>query len=163
MRRFLVIASLFALMATGPVVADVFTVTLTSGATFVTRYQPQQSDTREDQVLLLTEFGNWIFLPKEAIVSVASDTESKGFGTVLDSQTIALGWIPPSMQSQADPGAELDPTTRLINFMREQNSAPPAPVYSNDLVVEPSQSTGIPIGFTNRTTPPLGATQGRVR
>lgn len=162
MRKLLVIASLFALMVAGPVVADVFTVTLTSGATFLTRYQPVQNDTREDQVLLMTEFGNWIFLPKEAIVSVTSDTESKGFGTVLDSQTIALGWIPPSSQTQADSeaGAELDPTTRLINFMREQNAPTPTPVYSNDLVVEPSQSTGIPIGFTNRTTPPLGPPGG---
>lgn len=152
MRKLLMIASLFGLMAAGPVVAEVFTLTLTSGATFLTRYQPQQSDTREGQVLFLTEFGNWIFLSKEAIVSITSDTEAKGFGTVLDSQTIALGWLPVSSrpQSGAGAGAELDPTAQLINFMREQNATPPAPVYSNDLVVEPSQSSGIPIGMIGR-------------
>jgi hypothetical protein len=165
MRIFLVITSLFALVAASPAAADVFTVTLKSGNTFVSRYQPHQSDTQEDKVFLLTEFGNWISLPKELVVSVASDTESKGFGTVLDSQTIALGWIPQSSGAGADgeDGAELDPTTQLINFLREQNTPAPTPVYSNDLVVEPSQSSGIPIGFTNQSTPPLGATQGSVR
>ena len=89
MRKFLLITSLFGLLAAGPIAAAVFTVTLTSGNTFVTRYQPHQSDSQEDKILLMTEFGNWIFLPKEAVASVTADTESKGFGTVLDSQTPA--------------------------------------------------------------------------
>lgn len=157
MRRF-VVTSLLVLVAVSPLAADVFTVTLTSGSTFITRYQPHQSETQENKVLLMTEFGNWIFLPKDAIVSVTSDTESKGFGTVLDSQTIALGWVPPSVGTpdSADGGGaagELDPTTRLINFMREQNAPAPAQNYSNELVVEPSQSSGIPVGFIDRSNP----------
>lgn len=152
MRKFLVIASLFGLIAAGPAAADVFTITMTSGSTFQSRYQPHQSPTQEDKMLLLTEFGNWISLPKEAVASVASDTESKGFGTVLDSETIALGWIPTrsGAQSDAGAGAELDPTTQLINFMREQNTPAPQPVYTNELVVEPSQSTGIPVSLIGR-------------
>ena len=162
MRKLLAMACL-AILAAVPVAADSFVVTLTSGATFESRYQPTQSDTDENKVLLLTEFGNWISLPMDAIVSVESETESKGFGTVLDSQTIALGWVPTSAVPDAGAGAEeLDPTTRLINFMREQSETPPAPVFNNELVVEPSQSTGIPIGFTTRQTPPLGGTQGGV-
>jgi len=147
MRKLLLITSLFALLAAGPIAAAVFTVTLTSGNTFVTRYQPHQSETQEDKILLLTEFGNWIFLPKEAVTSIISDTESKGFGTVIDSQTIALGSILPrtGAQSKADAKAQLDPTAQLIQFMRQQNAPPP--VYTNQLVVEPSQSTGIPIGL----------------
>ncbi len=162
MRKFLLISSLFTLLAVGPLAADLFTVTLTSGSTFVTRYEPYQSDWQEDKILLLTEFGNWISLPKEAVVSVTSDTESKGFGTRIDSQTIALGWILPRAgapsNADADAGAQLDPTAQLIQFMLQQNA--PAPVYSNPLVVEPSESSGIPIGFINQTTPPLGAPGG---
>lgn len=150
MRNFSVTMILLALLATGPAVADVFTVTLTSGNTFITRYQPHQSDTREDHVQLLTEFGNWISLPKEAIVSVTSDTESKGFGTVLDSQTIALGWVPPSSRKSDGDGAPLDPTAQLLQFMQQQSAPAPAPVYSNPLTVEPSQSSGIPIGLISR-------------
>ncbi len=166
MRRF-VVTSLLVLVAVAPVAADVFTVTLTSGSTFITRYQPHQSETQENKVLLMTEFGNWIFLPKEVIVSVTSDTESKGFGTVLDSQTIALGWIPRSMgaPSNADGGGaegELDPTTRLINFMREQNAPAPTENYSNELIVEPSQSTGIPVGIIDRSNP-FSTSSGRNR
>ena len=160
MRKLLVIGSIFGLVIAGPLAADVFTVTMTSGGTFASRYQPHQSDTEEGKVLLLTEYGNWISLPKEAIVSVVSNTEAKGFGTVLDSQTIALGWIPPSSKSAIEDEAEVDATTQLINFMREQNTTAPAPVFTNELVVEPSQSTGIPMSFTNQSTPPLGATQG---
>lgn len=161
MRKLLVISCLTILFAV-PVAAETFIVTLISGTTFETRYQPDQSDADENKVLLLTEFGNWISLPKDIIASVESETESKGFGTVLDSQTIALGWVPNSgvSGSEADAEAELDPTTRLINFMREQNTVPPPPVYGNELIVEPSESTGIPIGFINQQTPPLGSTQG---
>lgn len=147
MRKLLLITSLFALLAAAPIAAAVFTVTLTSGNTFVTRYQPHQSDSQEDKILLMTEFGNWIFLPKEAVASITSDTESKGFGTVLDSQTISLGSILPrtGAGSKADAEAQLDPTAQLIQFMQQQNAPPP--VHTNELVVEPSQSTGIPIGL----------------
>jgi len=149
MRKFLLITILLGLLTGGPLVADVFTVTLTSGNTFVTRYQPHQSESRENQILLMTEFGNWIALPKDAVVSIESDTESKGFGTVLDSQTIALGTVPQSSgsQSEADAGAPLDPTAQLIQMMQQQNAPVAAPAYSNQLVVEPSQSSGIPIGI----------------
>lgn len=147
MRKLLLITSLFALLAAGPLAAAVFTVTLTSGNTFVTRYEPHQSDSQEDKILLMTEFGNWVVLSKEEVVSVTSDTESKGFGTVLDGQTISLGSILPRTGAQSKAGAEarLDPTAQLIKFMQQQNAPPP--VYSNDLVVEPSESTGIPIGL----------------
>lgn len=161
------VTSLFVLAAlvVAPVAAETFMVTLTSGRTFETRYQPTVSPTDDNKVQLLTEFGNWISLPRDIITSIESETESRGFGTVLDSQTIALGWVPQT-SGAGDEGAadaELDPTTRLINFMREQNAPPPAVIYNNDLVVEPSASSGIPIGFTNQQTPPLGGTQGGVR
>lgn len=147
MRKLLLITSLFGLLAAGPTAADIFTVTLTSGNTFTTRYQPHQSDSQEDKILLMTEFGNWIFLPKELVASVTSDTESKGFGTVIDGRTIALGSILPRSggPSRAGADARLDPTAQLIEFMRQQNAPPP--VHTNQLVVEPSQSTGIPIGL----------------
>lgn len=170
MRKLLVLMSLLGVtfmlaLTAAPVAAETFMVTLTSGRTFQTRYQPTLSATDDNKILLLTEFGNWIALPKDVVVSVESETESKGFGTVLDSQTIALGWVPNSAAaiSSTEGEAELDPTTRLINYMREQNATPAPTIYNNDLVVEPSQSTGIPIGFTNRQTPPLGGTQGGLR
>lgn len=154
MRALSALSTLFFLLASGPVSAAVFTVTMTSGSTFVTRYQPHQSDTEQGKILLLTEFGNWISLPEEAVASIAADTESKGFGTVLDSQTIALGWAPQSSGSQSqasgDASAPQDPTAQLLQFMIQQNNPAPAPAYSNQLVVEPSQSSGIPIGLISR-------------
>ena len=42
MRKLLLITTLFGLLVAGPIAADVFTVTMTSGTTFVTRYQPPE-------------------------------------------------------------------------------------------------------------------------
>ena len=69
MHKFLLITSLFGLLAAGPLAADVFTITLTAGNTFVSRYQPHQSDSQENKVMLMTEFGNWISLPKARAAS----------------------------------------------------------------------------------------------
>ena len=76
MRKTLIIAGVAALVAVAPVAADVFTVTMKSGATFQSRYQPNQSDTDENKILLLTGFGNWISLPKAEIAGITSETDA---------------------------------------------------------------------------------------
>lgn len=163
MRKTFVLVCLSVLLGALPTLAIVFTVELTSGASFDTRYRPTQSATDQNKILLLTDTGNWIALPKDSVVSIVTDTEAKGFGTVLDNQTIALGWVPASSVPGAD-GADMasdDPTTRLINFLRDQNNTPPPPVFSNELIVEPSQAGGIPVWMNNQQTAPIGNTQGR--
>ena len=157
-----VLAALAAVLATTPAVAGAFIVTMKSGSTFETKYQPHQSEIDEDKILLLTGYGNWISLPKDAVESVQSDTEARGFGTVLDSATIALGWSPNSSvpQEGADSGEAEDPTSRLIDFLREQNAPQPQQVFSNELIVEPSDLGGIPVWGTDTSTPPIGSARG---
>ena len=158
--RSLIALALLALLAV-PAGAELFTVTLINGKTFDSRYQPVQSAADASKLQLLTDTGNWITLKKEIVASVTSETESKGFGTVIDTQTIALGWDPTSLAAQEKSEAESqDPTMQLLNYLVQQDRAqasqpPPAP-FSNDLIVEPADAGGIPIWMTGTTTPPIG-------
>ena len=104
-----------------PAGAEVFTVEMTNQTTFITRYQPQQDPRDESKLSLLTEFGNWISLAKAEVVNITSETESRGFGTVLDTNTIVIGWAP--NDRPAESGAADDPTTRLLNYLRGRDAA----------------------------------------
>jgi len=144
-----------------PASAELFTLTLTNGSSFDTRYQPVQSSTDEGKLQFLTDTGNWVTLNKDIVASVTSRTESKGFGIVIDTQTIALGWDPTSIVEQEEAeAASQDPTMQLLNYLVQQDRAaaaqPPPEPYSNPLVVEPEASAGIPLWMTGTTTPPIG-------
>ena len=153
--RNLIVLALLTVLAV-PASADLFTVTLTNGATFETRYQPIQSVIDEGKLQFLTDTGNWITLKKDIVASIASETESKGFGIVIDTQTIALGWDPTSIQAAEDSQEGEDSTAQLLRYLvaQDQAQAPPPP-FSNELVVEPSDVGGIPIWMTGSTTPPV--------
>ncbi len=146
---------LSATLAGAPAAAEIFTVELDNGATFDTRYLPVE-DGASGQVMLLTEFGNWISLPRAAVVSVVSETETRGWGTVLDTSTIALGWSPNDLPVE-EGAAPADPTQRLLDYFSQRDQIPD---YSVEQFVEPEASGGIPLGFTRSTTPPLSSTGG---
>lgn len=113
--------ALFALLVV-PAGAEVFSVRMTNDTVFTTRYQPQQDGRDESKLIMLTEFGNFISLPKASVAEITSETESRGFGTVLDTSTIMIGWAP-----NDKPGAEevaTDPTSRLLNYLENRDSAP---------------------------------------
>lgn len=153
--RNLIVLALLTVLAV-PASADLFTVTLTNGATFETRYQPIQSVIDEGKLQFLTDMGNWITLKKDIVASIASETESKGFGIVIDTQTIALGWDPTSIQAAEESQESEDSTAQLLRYLvaQDQAQAPPPP-FSNELVVEQSDVGGIPIWMTGSTTPPV--------
>ncbi len=139
-----------------PASADVFTVTLTNGSTIESRYQPIESPSDPLKMQLLTEFGNWISLEKSAVASVVSDTEARGFGTVLDTSTIMLGASPNDAEDPDAEGQEIDPATALLRYFQQQDAAQ-SQVYSLEQFVEPSEAGGIPLSFTGTTTPPIGS------
>lgn len=155
--RSLIVLALLTILAT-PASAELFTVELTNGSSFVTRYQPIQSVTDDNKLQFMTDAGNWITLKKDIVTSITSQTESKGFGTVIDTQTIALGWDPTSVQQAQDNEAVEDPSERLLRYLQEQDraqSAPPPEPFSNRQFVEPSELGGIPVWMTGTTTPPI--------
>ncbi len=102
--------------------ADAFTVTLDNGNTLTSRYQPKLSMPDESKVMLLTDTGNWIALPRERVVGVTSKTELRGFGRVINTTTIALGFAP-NEGSPEDEAAAADPTTQLLNYLTQRDAA----------------------------------------
>ena len=102
------------------VVAETFTVTLDDGSSFLSRYQPQISPSDESKVMLLTENGNWIALPADRVSGVTTNTESRGFGHVIDTTTISLGFSPNEYTGQ-DEGA-VDPTARLLQYLSDRDA-----------------------------------------
>ena len=148
----LAVALILAVAVAAPATAAIFTVTLVNDTSFISRYQPMVDPNNENKILLLTEMGNWIALPREIVSDISSESESAGFGLVIDSQTIEVGI---SANDAPIPGEEepLDPTAQMLQLMQErQNQAP----YTLDQFVEPEDSGGIPIGWANTVTPPLG-------
>ena len=161
--RALVICLVLALASALPAAAEVFTVTMSNDTEFVTRYQPRQDPRDESQVMLLTQFGNWIALSKDEIVDIASETQARGFGTMLDTRTVLIGWAPNDRPVE---GAEAaDPTTQLLNFLRDQSSQSEQDFSVNQFVttenagmgglpaagVSSSGSSSFPVGFGGTT------------
>lgn len=103
--------------------AATFTVMLDNGTSILTRYQPRLSMPDEANVMLLTEVGNWISIPREHVVDVTTDIESRGFGRVIDTTTIELGFAPNELE-MTDGDTPTDPAARLLEYMTQRDSQP---------------------------------------
>lgn len=102
--------------------AETFTITLDNGSTFLTRYQPTLSMPDETRVILLTETGNWISIPRDRVVGLSNSTESRGFGRVIDTTTISLGPAP-NENEMVEGDSAADPATRLLQYMTQRDAA----------------------------------------
>jgi hypothetical protein len=142
-----------ALLVAVPASAEFYTVTLANGTEFSTRYRPKEASWDENMIMVLTDVGNWIAIEKGDIVSVIADIENAGFGKVIDTHTIAIGWSANDAPME-DPEASLDPMARLFNFLSDQEAN--RPDYSVPQFVEPGEAGqgGLPV--SGLTPPPTG-------
>jgi hypothetical protein len=102
--------------------------------------------------MVLTEFGNWINISKSDVETVTAATESKGYGTVIDTNTISLGWAPNDLADPATADQQAgDPTTRLLNYLQSAEQA--AENYSVEQFVEPGDASGIPLSMVGNSSP----------
>jgi hypothetical protein len=134
------------LLACLPLQALEYEVHMVNGNVFHTRYEPVVAPFDATRLMLMTLNGNPITLPRDTVKEVISATEASGFGKRLDAMTILIGLAPndnPTPEEQAALEGEA-----LANEV-------PTP-YTIPLVVEPDQTQGLPLGFINQTTPPLG-------
>ena len=98
----------FLLLAT-MVSAGTYTVTLTNGTSFVTRYEPVDAEWDDNIVMLNSDQGNWIALPKDEIADVISDVEATGFGYQVNTTTVFVGWSPNESEGEGEgEGGERD-------------------------------------------------------
>jgi hypothetical protein len=154
----LLVLSLLAL----PAGAEVYHVTLNNGTVVDTAYQPQEASWDSSMVLLLTEVGNWIGVPKADIQEVRTDSQDAGFGVRIDDNTFELGLTagdlspeallaaglveaPAGQQGNAAQDAQLQ-MLRNIQMQQQQEAQrrEAQDKYTVQQFVEPSQTQGIP-------------------
>ncbi|HYG64653.1 MAG TPA: hypothetical protein VEL74_18885 [Thermoanaerobaculia bacterium] len=150
--------AVLALLAS-PAAADIFYVTLNNGTVMESAYQPQESSWDSSMVLLLTEVGNWIGVPKDQIEKVETSSQKSGFGVRINATTVAIGWSPNDAEDPeaAAAGADgqqpvsaaearfqqaiqnLNQTISQVEAQRQSQEN-----YSIDQFVEPGETQGIP-------------------
>lgn len=156
--QLLIIASLALVLVAAPAAAEIYTIKLSNGTEFDTQRRPKEAAFDDTKVLILTDVGNWIAVNRADIISVSAETEREGFGKVIDTHTVALGWAPNDAPVE-DPNATLDPMAQLIDYLSNQDQ----PDYNVDQFVDPSQAGqgGLPVwgvtggGVLNDTVFPM--------
>ncbi len=144
----LVLAALCAV----PAAAEIYHVQLANGEEFDSRYPPEEASWDRDLLLFHSETGNWVGIRRDEVVEVAIETELRGAGRRIDASTIYVG-----RTASTAPGAEeeADPAVALLQSIYEQNQSQQN--YSIEQFVEPGETGGgIPVGFTQQVTPPIG-------
>ena len=139
-KRTVIAFSMLAILVLAPAVANMYTVHLTNGATFDTRYQPKVVAGDNSKVLFVTDVGNRIYLHRDDISEITHSSDVQGFGTMINTTTISLGWAP---NDNPAPG-ETDPRADMLNYLRDQQRA--RPDYSVDQFVS-TEDAGITGGL----------------
>jgi hypothetical protein len=119
--------------------AGTFTVTLTNGSTFETRYRPAAADWDENLILLATDRGNRIALLKSEIADVTSSVEETGFGYQLDTTTLFVGWRPQDDVEEGEETAKGEDAGSQQRF----DFPEPTPSFTVEQFVNPSTSPNI--------------------
>lgn len=105
------------LLTVVPAMAEVFTVHLKNGNSFDTRYKPRIADWDENKIVLLTDIGNRITLHRDDVVDITHDIDVRGFGTVINTTTIVLGWAP----NDAPVDQPVDPAQEWAQYLQQLN------------------------------------------
>lgn len=144
--RVLVIVGTLAALAVLPAAAELYTVELTNGYALDTRYRPKLDPRDPDKVFFLTDQGTWISIPRNQVHDVTSQTEMRGFGKVINTTTIDLGWAPNDTPvPDGAGGVNENPQAELINMLRDRAKAN---TVNTPQFVNPSQAGkggGLPV------------------
>lgn len=132
MRRISALIALLLLPTATAAMAGTFTVTLTNGTSFETRYRPVEAEWDDSIALLSTDRGNPIALLKSEIADVTSSVEASGFGYQVDTTTLFLGWSPLEME-----GAEAEGGGGQQNAADFQE---PAPSFTVEQFINPTEA-----------------------
>lgn len=135
LRRPVFIVTAIMFLTVVPAMSAVYTIHLKNGNSFESRYKPRIAGWDENKVMITTDVGNKITLYRDDIVDIVTDMESQGYGTVLDTTTIVLGWAP---NDAPQPGDEtVDPGVEMLRALQQRGGRPN---YSVQQFVEPSQA-----------------------
>jgi hypothetical protein len=152
--RVFAVVLLAAAVVAVPAFAESFTVLLKNGNSSQTRYQPEDASWDPEKLILLDEVGNLISVPRADVDRITTETENRGFGHVLNSTTVAIGWAP---NDAVDPDSDEGKAVIATQQAADAAAAAAPPVYTQEQFVEPSAATGLPLSFGGGTTPPMGS------
>jgi len=131
------VCALAAVVAAAPLAAAVYTIHLTNGTSFETRFQPEDASYDSGKVVFLDETGLLITLSKSEVESIESDFEAKGYGRMIDSTTMELGWAPnDAVEEGATPS---DPLAQVQQAIQGQQQT-----TTYNQFVEPDATQGMP-------------------
>jgi hypothetical protein len=134
-RRTATLIALLLLTGATAAAAGTFTVTLTNGTSFDTRYRPVEAEWDDSIVLLHTDRGNPIALEKGEIADVTSSVEVSGFGYQVDTTTLFVGWSPlEAAEEEGEEGALRDD--------RRFAEPPPQPSFTVEQFINPPTEAG---------------------
>jgi hypothetical protein len=130
-RRALVLAAL-AVAASAPLAAAQYTITLTNGLRFESRYRPRDAEYDAQKLVFIDGLGNTIAVAKSDVASVDTDSDARGYGHMLDDTAMAFGWAP-NDKGEYDPRAPIassdtgptEPEEPIYNV----NETPALPVF----------------------------------
>lgn len=128
---------LAAAVAAAPLAAAVYTIQLTNGNSFETRYEPEDASYDSGKVVFLDETGLLITVAKSDIASIQSDFESKGYGRMINTTTMELGWAPNDAVEGG--GAPADPLAQVQQAIQGQQQN-----VNYNQFVEPDALQGMP-------------------
>ena len=140
--QFCLLFATLGILVAGPALADAYRVRLVNGNQFVSKYRPVEASFDQNKVLIMTDVGNIISLHQDDIEEIVHDLELKGFGRVINTTTIEVGWSVNDAPVEGDEGAQ-----GQAGAPQQQFAAPRAPVFNNPLVSEPNAGGGIPVSF----------------
>ena len=137
---------------------NAFTVTLKSGASFDSLRQPQEAPWDKDMLLVLTEAGNWIALPKTDVDRITAAIERSGLARMIDSKTIGIGKIDDGEEEEEGEGTPgegargSDALDRLEGFFTslQEGINDSRPTYNPEQFVNPEDAgntAGFPADF----------------
>jgi len=148
--------ALAALLSAPAAVADIYHVRLQNGETFDTRYPPEEAAWDANTILLHSDTGNWVGVDRGSVVRIESETEVRGYGRRIDATTIYMGHTANAAPVPGQEGQQQDPTLGMLQRIYEQQQQQQD--YTIQQFVEPGATGGgIPVGFTQQVTPPIGA------
>lgn len=152
MRKIVLLLALLGLLgsAAGAVTYEIH---MSSGKVFLTRYRPFLADFDSSQLMFLTDQSNWTTVSVSEVAEVTTLEESLGFGTVIDDVTLMIGF---TANDNLSPEEEAALEAEFAAAQAEGRF----PDFTSPTFSEPNSGGGIPLGFLNTNTPPMGESRG---
>ena len=120
--------------------AATYQIYMTGGTMFTTRYAPTVAEFDPSLLMFLSDQSNWVSLPAALVTEIVVLEEALGYGIVIDDKTLMIGFTPNDNLSPEEQ-AELE-------------------AAGIDLPDTPYTGGGMPVGFINMNTPPMGGVSG---